>query len=399
MSGGGSKRGARRRSSGQEATTMPFNDVLADQIFWSRRLSRVDQCGDVIEVQQQPSEALASQHYRNNNVSSRSATSMEDVEMPSSSSTTKPQLRIRTNREEASWSDGETSCNALSSVPMTRSNTVETVNTTGSAPIVKMQAMTKTDHLRLNDFEVLQTLGTGTFGRVLLVHKKGTDVNEAANYFALKALSKSQLVQLKQIEHVNSEREVLHQIKHPFIVNLHATFQDSLNVYMLMEYVVGGEIFTHLRRAKRFSVHVTRFYIATLVLALKHLHSKKIIYRDLKPENLVLDAEGYLKMTDFGFSKKMDKMDRTWTLCGTPEYLSPEVIESNGQSYATDYWSLGILMYEMLCGHPPFFDSTPFGTYEKILRGYIYFPGHVDASSRHLIQSLLTVDVSKRLGK
>ncbi|UZJ57461.1 hypothetical protein CBS101457_006781 [Exobasidium rhododendri] len=252
--------------------------------------------------------------------------------------------------------------------------------------------------VRLEDFDVLQTLGTGTFGRVLLVRKKGADINNRCNYFALKVLNKSQIVRLKQVEHSNSEQSVLKKVDHPFIVTLHATFQDSLNCYMLMEYVVGGEIFSHLRRAKRFSVDVTRFYVACLVLAIAHLHSKRIIYRDLKPENLLIDDQGYVKITDFGFSKELDHTDRTWTLCGTPEYLSPEVIQSRGQSFASDYWALGILIFEMLCGHPPFFDSTPFGTYEKILKADINFPAHVDEDSRSLIRSLLTVDVSKRLG-
>lgn len=185
----------------------------------------------------------------------------------------------------------------------------------------------------LEDYEVLQTLGTGTFGRVLLVRRKGADEEDRGSYFAMKVLRKSHIVQLKQVEHINSEREIMTKTDHPFVVKLHCTFQDSLNCYMLMEYVMGGEIFSHLRRAKRFSVDVTRFYIATLVLAIAHLHSKRVIYRDLKPENLLIDHRGYIKITDFGFSKELVSVDRTWTLCGTPEYLSPEVIQSQGQSF------------------------------------------------------------------
>ncbi|MCO5553556.1 hypothetical protein L7F22_007079 [Adiantum nelumboides] len=177
----------------------------------------------------------------------------------------------------------------------------------------------------------------------------------------------------------------------------HRTFQDSLNCYMLMEYVIGGEIFSHLRRAGRFSVDVTRFYTATLLLAIRHLHSRNIVYRDLKPENLLLDETGYIKMTDFGFAKHLCD-ERTWTLCGTPEYLAPEIIESKGHGRAADYWALGVLMFEMICGHPPYFGSDAFATYEKILAGDLRFPAHVDADTKHLITSLLEPDVSKRMG-
>lgn len=216
-------------------------------------------------------------------------------------------------------------------------------------------------------------------------------------YFALKVLRKSEIVKLKQVQHIESERAILNDIEHPFVVNMHCTFQDSLNCYMLMEYVVGGEIFSHLRRAGRFSVDVTRFYIAALLLALRHLHSHGIVYRDLKPENLLLDETGYIKMTDFGFAKKLFD-ERTWTLCGTPEYLAPEVIQNKGHGRAADYWALGVLMFEMICGHPPFFGSDSFATYEAILAGNLRYPAHVDASSKQLMSSLLEPDVSKRLG-
>lgn len=250
----------------------------------------------------------------------------------------------------------------------------------------------------LSQYEPLETLGTGTFGRVLLVRLRSGSRTDPKNYFALKVLNKMDIIRLKQITHTNNERDILSKVHHPFIVDLYCTYQDEKNCYMLMEYVVGGEVFSHLRKARRFTVDVTRFYISCLILALAHLHSEKILYRDLKPENLLLDRQGYIKIADFGFAKSLRNSERTWTLCGTPEYLSPEVIQSQGQSFASDYWALGILMYEMLCGFPPFYDKTPFGTYEKILQANIVFPKHVDACSRDLIQSLLNRDVTKRLG-
>lgn len=240
-------------------------------------------------------------------------------------------------------------------------------------------------------------LGTGTFGRVLLVrHRDASPALGTIKVFAMKVLRKSEVVRLRQVEHVNSERYILSHIRHPFIVDLYATFQDNLNIYMLLSYVPGGELFTHLRRAGRFSPDVTRFYLATIILALKYLHSYNVIYRDLKPENLLLDSRGYLRLTDFGFAKRVD--DRTWTLCGTPEYLAPEIIQADGHGKAADWWACGILCYEMLVGYPPFFDDHAYGIYEKILRGKIHWPKDTDPLSRELIRAFLHPDRSKRLG-
>ncbi|KAI9352488.1 camp-dependent protein kinase [Zopfochytrium polystomum] len=244
---------------------------------------------------------------------------------------------------------------------------------------------------KLSDFHLLKTLGTGTFGRVYLARFRQSD-----QFYAMKVLKKTEVVKLKQVEHINSEKQILAQINFPFIVNLLCTFQDEKNIYMLLEYVVGGEVFSHLRRAGRFSNDMTRFYAAEIVLALEYLHSMDIIYRDLKPENLLLDELGHIKITDFGFAKKVE--DRTWTLCGTPEYLAPEIIQSKGHGKPVDWWALGILIFEMLAGYPPFFDDNPFGIYEKILAGKIVFPSHFDPNAKDLIKKLLTADRSKRLG-
>lgn len=248
----------------------------------------------------------------------------------------------------------------------------------------------------LSDFEVIDTLGTGTFGRVLLVRLKDRPTTDRSAYFALKVLAKNDVIRLKQVSHINSERSILTKVDHPFLVNMVASFQDSKNCYMLMEYVVGGEIFSYLRRAGQFSADVARFYISTIVLAIEYLHSKKVVYRDLKPENLLIDSNGYTKITDFGFAKEIE--DRTWTLCGTPEYLAPEIIQCSGHGSAVDWWSLGILLYEMLAGYPPFYDPNPILIYEKILAGRLVFPEQIDPVSRDLISSLLTSDRSRRLG-
>ncbi|TFY60706.1 hypothetical protein EVJ58_g4985 [Rhodofomes roseus] len=250
--------------------------------------------------------------------------------------------------------------------------------------------------LKLTDFEVKGTLGTGTFGRVLLVRLRGSSAPNTQNCYALKMLRKSEIVRLRQVEHVNAERYILSRVRHPFIVELYATFQDSLNIYMMLSYVPGGELFTHLRRARRFTPDVTRFYLATIILALKYLHSFNIIYRDLKPENLLLDSRGYLRLTDFGFAKIVD--DRTWTLCGTPEYLAPEIIQSDGHGKAADWWACGILCYEMVVGYPPFFDETAYGIYEKILKGKIHWPREIDRLTKDIVKAFLHPDRTKRLG-
>ncbi|KAJ2802049.1 cytochrome c oxidase subunit 1 [Coemansia guatemalensis] len=243
----------------------------------------------------------------------------------------------------------------------------------------------------LNDFQLLHTLGTGTFGRVFLCQSRITQ-----RYYAMKVLRKSQVVKLKQVEHINNEKSILEVSRFPFIVQLECTMQNERNLYMLMEYVPGGELFSHLRRAGRFPDDVARFYAAEIVLALDYLHSMKIIWRDTKPENILLDSAGHVKLTDFGFAKRVE--GRTWTLCGTPEYLAPEIIQSKGHGKAVDWWALGILIFEMLAGYPPFYDDNPFGIYEKILEGKLVFPAFFSAASKDLIQRLLTADVSKRLG-
>eukprot|EP00123_Amoebidium_parasiticum_P014526 comp22538_c0_seq1/m.34237 comp22538_c0_seq1/g.34237 ORF comp22538_c0_seq1/g.34237 comp22538_c0_seq1/m.34237 type:complete len:356 (-) comp22538_c0_seq1:350-1417(-) len=243
----------------------------------------------------------------------------------------------------------------------------------------------------LPDFKLLQTIGTGTFGRVYLCQDK-----DDQNYYAMKVLKKVEIVRLKQVEHIRSERDILSCFRHPFIVTLHCTFQDTRNLYMLLEYVCGGELFSHLRRAGRFDNNTTRFYACEIILAIEHLHSHDIIYRDLKPENLLIDMQGHMKITDFGFAKKVE--DRTWTLCGTPEYLAPEIIQSKGHGKAVDWWALGILIFEMLAGYPPFFDDNPFGIYEKILSGKVNFPPHFDPYAKDLVRRLLTGDRTKRFG-
>ncbi|KAJ1557075.1 camp-dependent protein kinase catalytic subunit [Nowakowskiella sp. JEL0078] len=243
----------------------------------------------------------------------------------------------------------------------------------------------------LNDFNINRTLGTGSFGRVHSVQLKSN-----GKYYAMKVLKKSEIVKMRQVEHTVNERAILEQLEFPYMVHLLATFQDCSNLYFVLEYVQGGELFSYLRRCGRFPNHVAKFYAAEVVLAFEYLHSKDIIYRDLKPENLLIDAEGHIKITDFGFAKLVP--DVTWTLCGTPDYLAPEIIQSKGYGRAVDWWALGILIYEMLAGHPPFYEEDHFKLYEKILLCKPKFPANFDPAAKDLVKRLLTADLTKRYG-
>lgn len=254
--------------------------------------------------------------------------------------------------------------------------------------VLKFANITRTDQLQL-----LDTLGTGSFGRVRLCSPIDIEPKE---YYALKILKKSEVIYLKQVEHVKTEKKILETITHPYVVNLVGAFQDDRNLFLMMEYIIGGEFFSHLRKAGRFPNDTSMFYAGQVALVFENLHSMMILYRDLKPENLLLDKDGHCKVTDFGFAKKVEY--RTWTLCGTPEYLAPEIILSKGHGKAVDWWALGILMYEMLAGYPPFYDEDPLGIYQKILEGKIKFPWHFDRHSKDLIKKLLTADLTKRLG-
>lgn len=249
-------------------------------------------------------------------------------------------------------------------------------------------------NLSINNFELGKTLGTGSFGRVrFATYQPG---NPAKDFYALKILKKSAIIRLKQVDHISSEKEILMTLQHPFIVNLFGCFHDPRYLYLVLEYVVGGEFFTHLRKAGRFDNDTARFYAAGITTIFEYCHSKNIIYRDLKPENVLLGKDGYLKLTDFGFAKIIEY--RTYTLCGTPEYIAPEVLLNKGHGKPVDWWTLGILIYEMIVGYPPFVDEDPMGIYQKILSGKIVFPKFFDKNGKVLVKKLLTADLGKRYG-
>jgi cGMP-dependent protein kinase len=244
----------------------------------------------------------------------------------------------------------------------------------------------------LEDIAVKATLGCGAFGRVKLAYVAAED-----QYFALKCQAKRSIVESGLQEHVLNEIRVMKKINHPYIAKLYLALQDKQYIYFVLELLQGGELFTHLRNRGKLTEVATRFYAATVVYAFSTLHAKKIAYRDLKPENLVMDSTGYVKLVDFGLAKQL-LSGKTWTLCGTPDYLAPEIILNEGHDLAVDYWALGVLIFEMVVGAPPFYADDPMEVYEKILSGTPNMPSYFTRNLSDLIKKLLRSQQGKRLG-
>jgi len=251
-----------------------------------------------------------------------------------------------------------------------------------------------------DDFEPLAVLGRGSFGKVLLVRKKNDH-----NLYAMKVLKKNHVKLKNQVDNTKTERTILEKIKHPFIMHLNFAFQDPKKLYFITDFMPGGELFYHLRRSKFFSEFRARFYVCEIILALEYLHQMNCIYRDLKPENILIDKDGHIKLTDFGLSKiTIEKSSKeggkAYTICGTPEYLAPEILEGKGYTTAVDWWSLGALIYEMLSSHSPFKTNIKedFVLDPEKYNQPIQFKTHTSPEAQDLITKLLCVDVNKRLG-
>ncbi|XP_064174304.1 RAC-gamma serine/threonine-protein kinase-like isoform X1 [Anguilla rostrata] len=256
---------------------------------------------------------------------------------------------------------------------------------------------TSTSHHKrktMNDFDYLKLLGKGTFGKVILVREKAS-----GKYYAMKILKKEVIIAKDEVAHTLTESRVLKNTRHPFLTSLKYSFQTKDRLCFVMEYVNGGELFFHLSRERVFSEDRTRFYGAEIVSALDYLHSAKIVYRDLKLENLMLDKDGHIKITDFGLCKEGITDAATMkTFCGTPEYLAPEVLEDNDYGRAVDWWGLGVVMYEMMCGRLPFYNQDHEKLFELILMEDIKFPRTLSADAKSLLSGLLIKDPNKRLG-
>ncbi|SAM00953.1 hypothetical protein [Absidia glauca] len=271
------------------------------------------------------------------------------------------------------------------------STTITSSNSNSTRKRQMVKRRNKHRKLRPDDFVLKHTLGTGACGRVYLAQSKFNK-----KHYAIKTLNKYDVVRKKQVDSTNNEFTILRDMYHPFLVTLWDAFQDDSHLFMVMDFVPGGELFRILRKQKRFSEEAVKFYAVEVILALEYLHANEIIYRDLKPENILLDERGHVKLTDFGFAKRVPSY--TYTVCGTPDYLAPEMIRSKGYTRAVDWWSLGVLIFEMLVGKPPFEDENPVNLYEKILECRIDWPAGnlISPVVKDLLLGLLTADVSRR---
>ena len=245
----------------------------------------------------------------------------------------------------------------------------------------------------LEDFKHLKVLGQGSFGKVVLVKNENNN-----KLYAMKILDKKFIVKKNQVSHTQTERVLLEKLKHPFIVKLNYAFQDSKRLYFLTEFLQGGELFFHLRRNSGYKENAVRFYMAQILLALEYMHNNNYIYRDLKPENILIDKEGNIKLTDFGLSKILPPDENTtYTMCGTAEYLAPEILFGKGYDKTCDWFSFGVVIFEMFCGYHPF-KSKGQKIDPKIYLSKTYIPDKVGKTARDLIEKLFVCNPQKRLG-
>ncbi|KAJ3280638.1 camp-dependent protein kinase catalytic subunit [Blyttiomyces sp. JEL0837] len=244
----------------------------------------------------------------------------------------------------------------------------------------------------LEDFHIVRRVGKGGFASVFLVRLKSS----TGRYYALKAIKKADVLKLKQEKQVMNEKNILKGIKHSFIVELYQTFQDTFYLYMVLEYIDGGDLFSYLRRVQRFGEEDAKFYVAEVLISLQYLHSENIVYRDLKPENILLDTTGHIKLADFGFAKIV--RHSTQSFCGTPDYIAPEIIANKPYKMAVDWWSLGVLIFELTSGKTPFGDDTSEKIYDNIQAGRIKWHPLVKGTCKDVVRCLLENDSGKRLG-
>jgi protein-serine/threonine kinase len=248
--------------------------------------------------------------------------------------------------------------------------------------------------LTIEDFTIIKVVGKGSYGKVLLVKK-----NNEETIYAMKIMKKISMVKKNQVDHIKTERRILELIDHPFINKLKYAFQTEQKLYLVTDYCPGGELFFHIQRVERFNEEAAKFYAGQIILAVEHLHKNNIIYRDLKPENVLIDRKGFIKITDFGLSKEniVDNKSAK-SFCGTPEYLAPEIILNKGHGKPVDWWSLGNLIYEMLTGIPPFYCKDRDILFDAITNDEPEYPEYLSDEVIDLIKKLLIKNPDKRLG-
>ncbi|XVF41249.1 hypothetical protein PTKIN_Ptkin01aG0265400 [Pterospermum kingtungense] len=245
----------------------------------------------------------------------------------------------------------------------------------------------------LADFEVLKVVGQGAFGKVYQVRRSGS-----SEIYAMKVMRKDKIMEKNHAEYMKSERDILTKVDHPFIVQLRYSFQTKYRLYLVLDFVNGGHLFFQLYRQGLFREDLARIYTAEIVSAVSHLHANGIMHRDLKPENILLDADGHVMLADFGLAKEFDENTRSNSMCGTLEYMSPEIVLGKGHDKAADWWSVGILLYEMLTGKPPFTGGNRQKIQDKIIKDKIKLPAFLSSEAHSILKGLLQKEPSKRLG-
>ncbi|RWR80519.1 Protein kinase domain-containing protein [Cinnamomum micranthum f. kanehirae] len=251
----------------------------------------------------------------------------------------------------------------------------------------------KTQGVGLEDFEIMKVVGQGAFGKVFQVRMKGT-----SEIYAMKVMRKDKVMEKNHAEYMKAERDILTKVDHPFVVQLRYSFQTKYRLYLVLDFVNGGHLFFQLYHHGLFREDLARIYTAEIVSAVSHLHANGIMHRDLKPENILLDADGHAMLTDFGLAKQFEENTRSNSMCGTVEYMSPEIVLGKGHDKAADWWSVGILLFEMLTGKPPFMSGNREKIQKKIIKDKIKLPAFLSSEAHSLLKGLLQKEASRRLG-
>lgn len=322
---------------------------------------------------------------------------------PSPRFTLSKSLPLHQELDSASETDDE---NEMEEVLDEKSDPImDTVTNNG---LLKVEDSEGVRRIGPGDFEILRVIGKGAFGKVFQVRKKGSTSSGISDYgdgdgdgdgiFAMKVMRKDTIIKNNHVDYMKGERDILSKVVHPFIVQLRYSFQTKSKLYLILDFINGGHLFYHLYRQGIFSEDQAMVYTAEIVSAVSHLHKSGIVHRDLKPENILMDADGHVMLTDFGLAKEIDESSRSNSMCGTTEYMAPEILMSKGHNKNADWWSVGILLYEMLSGQPPFVHSSRKKLQEKIIKEKVKLPPRLTSEAHSLLKGLLEKEPSKRLG-
>ena len=250
--------------------------------------------------------------------------------------------------------------------------------------------------INIKDYKIYKVIGEGKYSKIRICKKKNN-----SKAYALKIISKSEILNKKLVDHIYNEYTLLKSLSHPFILNIKGKyFKDPKYIYFLYDFIPGGDLYHLLKTMQKFPIDYTKFYAAHIVCILDYMHNKNIVYRDIKPENFMIYNNGYLKLIDLGLAKDISEDNRTFTCCGTPQYTAPEVIKGEGYDISVDWWSFGIILYEMLIGSVPFDNENGdvADIYDKIIKNEYTIPKDIDESAKNLIRKLLKTNPNKRIG-